>query len=342
MRKTMRVVALVLVLVALGLGSVSAQDVSLDDFIGAFEDFAGEVAKSLPMNATIGLNWSDAYIGQFIGIPPRFGVGITAGVTTIPLAAFEDLFDTLGTALPEGLGDLERFGVPLPGYAFDARIGGFILPFDAGVKFGTLSREMDDVAIEYTQFGFDARYAVLKGGLVMPKLSIGAGYSYLSGEIRTAGADPIALGSVPYEVLGQTGDAEVSLTDPALGFQWDANIIDLRAQLSKQLLIIEPSIGLGYSMGRARTTAGFTTDGVAVTATSGPLSGQTLTADDLAALGIDIGDTGATVSQTVSTNAFRVFGGMSLNILILRLDFGAMYNLSSGAMGATIGGRIQL
>ena len=48
-----------------------------------FQTFATAAASSLPLETSVGLNWSDAYIGQF----PHFGIGLTVGAATIPFSA---------------------------------------------------------------------------------------------------------------------------------------------------------------------------------------------------------------------------------------------------------------
>src|SRR6056297_238320 len=152
-----KTVFLLLVVAAVLVAPVAAQDeLSLDTFEDSFDTFSGEFAKSLPMNSMIGLNWSDASIGQLLAVPPHFGVGVTTGVTTIPLSVFTDLTDDLGVDASGGVDDLPAMGVPIPGYAVDARVGGFILPFDVGVKVGLIPNlKIGDVEAEYTNIGFD-------------------------------------------------------------------------------------------------------------------------------------------------------------------------------------------
>jgi len=310
---------------------------SLETFKSAFSTFSDEFARSLPMNSMIGLNWSDAYIGQILPIP-SFGVGITSGMTTIPASVFTDLTSDLGITVDGGIGDLPSVGIPLPGYAFDARVGGFLIPFDVGLKFGTIGNlEVGDVEAEYTNFGVDFRYAVLDGG-ILPKVSVGIGYNRLSGRIITPlGLGDTTIASVSYP--DGSGSADVILSDPKLDFDWAANVIDLKAQVSKSFLIIEPHFGLGAAFGGAETNAGLKSTVRAEDATSG-------TAVDIAALeslaGISLTEAGVSLGTDVSTFSLRAFGGASLNLVILRLDLGMMYNLTSGSLGGTVGARIQL
>ena len=46
--------------------------------------------------------------------------------------------------------------------------------------------------------------------------------------------------------------------------------------------------------------------------------------------------------QTTDMVRRRLFGGISLNLLILKLDGSVMLDLDTDAVGATIGARIQL
>ncbi len=334
MKRTTLTVLVLLIAVAV---TVPAQTgVDLGEYKSAVEDFGGEFAKSLPMNSMIGLNWSDAYIGQLLDVPPHFGVGLTMGVTTIPVAAFEDLLEAVDTEVP---GDLA--GIPLPAYAFDARVGGFFIPFDLGVKFGTVPEvEIGDTSVEWNLIGVDFRYALLEGGIgLMPKLSVGVGYNRLSGTVSSgAGLDDIPVGSVPYDLNNDgtsDGNAEVVLADPSFFMDWSANVFDFKAQVSKGLLVIEPTIGLGMSVASATLDAGF--EGTVDVQTAGVSA-----ADLVSSAGVDVAPTGLTVSSDESPIAFRVFGGTSINLALLRFDIGLMYNINSGAFGASLGSRIQL
>lgn len=336
MKRATVIVALAAILVAT---PVFGQDTfTLDEFKDSFDTFSEEFAKSLPMNSTIGLNWSDAYIGQLLGVPPHFGVGITTGVTTIPASVFTGLIDDLGVDTSGGVEDLSM-GVPLPGYAFDARVGGFILPFDVGVKFGTIPNvKLGDVEASYTNVGFDVRYAVLDGG-ILPKLSVGVGYNYLNGSIST----PLGLGTTEITSVSADTDGDgtpenytLIASDPDLEFGWEANVFDFKAQVSKSFLIVEPHFGLGATVGTASTRTGLSTD-ISVDGGGG------VTVDDIGKVaGIDIEDDGLTLESEVSPVSFRIFGGTSLNLTVFRIDLGLMYNLSSGSLGGTLGARFQL
>lgn len=345
MRKKIILLAAILAAIP-GIASLPAQTGAipdLDTFSKSFEDFSADFARSLPMNSTIGLNWSDAYIGQLLPIP-SFGVGITTGFTTIPLGVLEDLVDNLGLDSGSALGDLPGIGVPLPGYALDARVGGLYLPFDAGIKFGTIPKiELSDVTVEYTNFGFDVRYAVLEGGLVLPKISVGAGYNYLQGRVTA----PMGLGNTRVAAVpdpdGPAGNTDYSLmlTDPDISFDWSANVLDFKVQVSKRFLVVEPHIGLGASYGWAKTNAGFETS-IEVRDSNGVVVEDVSPRELSGPAGVTIREDSISISAEENPFAIRAFGGASLNVAVFRLDLGAMYNLNSGAFGATLGARVQL
>ena len=82
----MKRVLIVLALIVTFAIGVSALD--YDIFADAFQNFADDVASTLPATAGVaGLSWSPAYIGQF----PHFGVGMSLGASTIPYAKIEPL-----------------------------------------------------------------------------------------------------------------------------------------------------------------------------------------------------------------------------------------------------------
>ncbi|MDR3201226.1 MAG: hypothetical protein LBT68_07180 [Spirochaetales bacterium] len=153
---------------------------TLDRYKGGIEDFAEDLAAVLPINSMIGLNWNDAYIGQFLGVPPHFGIGFTGGFTTIPYGPIKDLVqDAMGGDSGDIPSLVRSMGIPIPAYTIDARIGGFILPFDAGLKFGYLKMDISDVKIDYLLVGGDVRYCVLEQLLLVPDVSIGLGFNYM-------------------------------------------------------------------------------------------------------------------------------------------------------------------
>ncbi len=318
--------------------------ITITDYKEGFKTFADDMAAALPLNTMVGLNWSDAYIGQLIDLPPHFGIGLTGGFTTVPYDAFKKIMvDTLKTPESDIPSVIRDYGLPLPAMVIDGRVGGFILPFDVGFKLGFLPKQVKDsidkkVDIDYLLVGFDFRYKLLdQTFIVIPEISVGAGFNYLKGSVTLSDIVPGTtisdLGTVNPALSGQT----LSLSSPDFSIDWTSKVFDLKAQASWSLLIIQPSIGVGLSYAKSSVTGG--------AASTLLLNGNPLTTtqkDYFRAFGFDVDNTGISVSSDVTSWGFRAFGGMSVNILLLRVDFGLMYDLIGKNWGATVGGRLQL
>ncbi|MDR1029706.1 MAG: hypothetical protein LBL76_02395 [Treponema sp.] len=290
--------------------------------------FSETLARSLPFNASLGLNWSDAYIGQLIGVPPHFGVGLSGGLTTMDLGAFEDVADLFGISMP-----VSTNLMPMPGYTVEGRIGGFILPFDVGLKCGILPPVdfSEDFRFDYTLVGGDIRYALLKGP-ILPHVSVGVGLNYLKGGLNTA-----------IKGAGTTftfGGHNLALSDPEIGFSWETTSLDVKAQISKSLFIITPYLGLGVSHGWSK--AGYTVESD-LQYDGDPVTGTNLN-EIQQAIGDDLDLTEQGFSSIIKNNGwgFRVFGGLSFNLLVIRLDFTGMYNFLDNKFGGSLGIRFQL
>ena len=91
----MKKICMLLFAFILGISSISAQN--FDEVEAAFATFAADLASALPFASTIGLNWSDSYIGNF----PHLGVAVTGGSVGLPADAFGRV---LGTLTNSGLG----------------------------------------------------------------------------------------------------------------------------------------------------------------------------------------------------------------------------------------------
>lgn len=327
---------ILIIILVIGVSGAFAQ-VNIADMQTSFSAFAGDVAESLPFASTIGLNWSDARVRSL----PHFGIGVTAGAVFIPAEAFTALATDMGFTLPTEITD-STLGVPLPGYALEARIGGLFLPFDVGIKLGYVPPELlagSAVAADYTLAGFDIRTPIIKGNLILPAVALSVGYNYLSAGIETAIngtglADSVDLGSLGLGIL--------SFPDPKARFQMDSNVIDIKLQASKSLLIITPYVGLGYAYGWSNAGGGIAGsvlyDGTAITpAEIAAIEAAFATAGYDAP---DLSSTGFLVSSSSTGGAFRAFGGLSVNLFILKLDLNAMYNISTASLGASANVRI--
>jgi len=342
--------ALLVLIVLLAATVAFAQStVNFSAFQTAFDTFAQDMANGLPFNASTGLNWSSAYIGQF----PHFGIGVTVGATTIPYTAITEAVAALGVALPAELSWLAQYGVPIPAYTVDARIGGFGIPFDIGLKFGYLppgalaSVGASGFTADYLLVGGDVRFALLKERFIAPAISIGLGYNYMKGSIGVPGL----LGSSLFTINNWTDPRDNSttntlqLSDPSLNMQWSTNVVDLKAQISKKILFITPYIGgaVSYSFG---TQAG---GGVQ---SHLQLNGSDLTQSQIDAINaayvaqsipVTISSEGITVLKNgLGGFDYRVFGGLSLDIFVVYIDLGAAYDFGTKAYGASLNLRLQI
>jgi hypothetical protein len=310
---------------------------NLDNLQASVKEFSKNMAMSLPFNSTIGLNWSDAYIGQLVGIPPGLGVGATVGATTVNLNPINKLLSQFYYELPDS-----QLGFPLPGYTIEARIGGFIIPFDIGVKFGYLNMDSlasFDVALDYMLIGGDIRFSVINSKIAPVNLSVGLGYNHLRGGITTT----VPMGTEDGFSFYVPGDGSyiLSMDDPELGVLWKTDVLEAKAQVSFPLVVITPYVGLGVSY--AWSTVGYRVNSsVNVSGTGGKTLDDLIETLNQYGLSNIRADKGFNSMVNVSDWNTRVFGGISLNLLIFRFDFTAMYNVRDSNYGATIGLRIQL
>lgn len=182
-------------------------------------DFADNLASSIPQAATQQNVWSDAWIGKFFpSVPPHFGGGLNIAATHIDTSGLAKAADALGIG---GIKDSYYF----PCFTVDLRIGGIFLPFDLGIavmKTGTLSTDAMgcDLSVDFLTIGMDARYCIFEGGLLLPKVSVGGGYFYNSGTFGAS--ESHAEATIDYKVHTLYG----------------------QVQVSKQILILTPFVGL--------------------------------------------------------------------------------------------------
>lgn len=319
---------------------------NLEDFQTGFQTFATDMAATLSYNATIGNNWSDAYIGKF----PHFGVGLSAGVTTVPSASLKDLFTSMDIPVPSAVADI---GLPIPAAAVSAKLGGLFLPFDVGVKAMVLPAEATEalssagIAADYKLLGGNIRFALLKQNLLLPDVSVGFGYNRLAGSI-----------SMPLDIESQSftftppEDVEHTLevTQPDLAMDWTTDSFDATIQISKSLLFLRPYAGAGYSFGKSSVNGGMK---ATMLYDDGQGDGPTeITDTKLQELKTALAEAGISVPN-ISADGFmfgsestepvlRLFGGLSLDLLILMLDTQVTYVPKTKSLGGSAMIRIQL
>jgi hypothetical protein len=265
----------------------------------------------------------------------------------LPYKAVKPVVDGLAVSVPS---ELEKYGVPFPVVAADARLGGFILPFDVGVKFGYIPDKAkdlfsDNVTADYLLAGFDARLRLVEGAGLLPTISAGAGYNFLRG---TIGVTDVSSGETiditSYMLAAGYGGTfhELAITDPDLAFNWDAHTIQGKAQASWNLALLTPHVGFGAAYGIANAGGGLFSQ---LTYNTDDAGAPTL--DDVISVFNQLGypvptAEGLEIIADANGWSFWVYGGTAINIVFISLDLGAMYNFLSGAYGASVNIRVQL
>jgi len=329
-----RSIILISILAFLSVGAFAQVDLS--EFQSAFEGFADDMAGTLAVNSTIGSNWSDAYIGGF----PHFGAGLAAGAAFASADSAKALFSAMGGSLPSALDSL---GIPIPAAVVTAKIGIPFLPIDIGVKGGYIPPSVGQainassgMSVDYTNIGIQVRYAVLKQNVVLPNISIGLSYNYQKGSITA----PSGIGSQQFTTItdqGPTTPTTIDVSDPQISLAWSSNVFDVTLQVSKKQLFVIPYLGAGYTFGTSTVDGG-----IASTVTTNYPGGiEALNAYFASVGGPTISDQGFTYSTDATSPVFRVYGGLSLRILI-DLDLQAMYVPATMSLGASATVRFQL
>jgi hypothetical protein len=298
------------------------------------EDFSGTLAKSLPFNAALGLNWSDAYIGKLLpSVPPHFGAGLTLGYTTMNFDAFDGLLKEFGLSVPD---KLDMGQMAFPAYVAEARIGGFALPFDAGFKFGAFKNAGTDSAkMDYLLTGGELRYAIIDGkeNPLLPNISLGVGLNYLSGGF-TGSKSSLQFASLP----GLSGS--LTLNNPEVGLQWETLALDFKAQVSQSVLILTPYVGLGAS--HAWSKAGYTMKADSLGLNDAQKAAINADLKSQGVKEIDFDGNGFSTILKETGWSFRAFGGLSVDLALFRLDLTGMFNFVDCNYGVTLGGRFLL
>jgi hypothetical protein len=331
MKKLKKVLGFALGMALFGTAPLFPQN--LADLQKAAGEFSKALSQSLPFNAAVGLNWSDAYIGMFLpSFPPHFGVGVALGYTTMDFEVFEGLLKQFNLSVPEGfhLGQMA-----LPAYVTEARIGGIVLPFDVGLKFGTFENLGGSSAtVDYLLAGGDVRYAIIdgKGSILLPNVSVGLGLNYLSGSFASSKS------SLRFSAPDKQN--EFVLTHPEVELQWETLALDFKAQVSKSFLIVTPYIGLGAS--HAWSKAGYTIKADSLDLRDDQKSAINAALNARGVEGIDFNGRGFSTILEETGWSFRAFGGLSVNFALFRLDLTGLFNFLDGNYGITLGGRFQI
>ncbi len=337
----MRKIITLIILGIMFVNTIFAQveNLDLESVEKQFETMGQELSPVVTSNATTGLIWSDAYIGNF----PHVGFGVFTGATIVPVSGFNEVISSISpdVSLPDEVSSIG--GIPLPVVGFDGRVGGFGLPFDVGIKYGVLEDfTFESVTFDYSLIGIDLRYALLEENLVLPSLSIGVGYSYLSTNMKVEG-----LLNQNFEILAPTiVSPGLYLEDPDVEYGWESSVVEAKAQLSKTFLAITPYLGVNAAYGTTKIGGGVKTK--IIDENDEEVTQEEIDeAVEIANLipGTDIPTVKATGFETLNdTTAWgvKITGGVSFNIFIVKIDVSANYDVLAEVAGAQVGLRVQL
>jgi len=332
MKRIIAVGALALAIAA----SSFAQTTTLDSFKTSFTSLAGSMATSLAADSTLGSNWSDAYIGSF----PNFGVGVTTGAVFTGSGSVPNLSSLGVSGAPSWLSSV---GLPVPALGGSFKIGIPFLPIDVGVRGMYVPSSLTNslmgssgVNASFSSFGLQVRYAIIKQNLVLPNLSIGAAYNYQSGNLSA----PIGSSQSYTVPTDQTTTTTITANKPNLAINWTGNNFDFTAQVSKQILFITPYLGVGASFGTSTVSGG-----VNSTITTNYPGGVSALNSYLTSHGGPTVDPSQGITYSVSVNdpLYRVYGGISLRLVVVDFDIQAIYlPFNNSEFGAALTTRIQI
>lgn len=184
-------------------------------------DFTFALIQTAPNTVSHQNMWADAYIGQLFAVPPHFGGGISTGAAQLDSTGLVKVFQE---AL--GLDFFTAETIYLPTLTLDARIGGIGFPFDLGVHGMIISQPIELSAlgqafeVDYGTIGIDIRIPLIKQNVILPNLSIGAGFAYSKGQVGISN----------------------SLAEISAGYE--SCILQASVQVSKKILILTPFAGI--------------------------------------------------------------------------------------------------
>jgi len=336
MRKAIKPVILVFFLLT-GISRMAyAQITDIIDLQKSLISFSDDFAKSLPFNASLGLNWSDAYIGKFFpSLLPHFGVGNSIGFTSAKLPAVKTLAKYLGYTIPN-----EADTLIFPAYIVEGRLGGIFYPIDMGIKFGFMPYNKfpnNKVSIYSLLAGADVRYALLDGktNILVPNVSLGFGINYMKGGLE---------GSAQTSQTINFGIGSIKLENPGVAIDWDCFSLDFKAQISKSFILLTPYMGIGASYAFASASysvnANVTANGSTIDQSYINMINFLL--DNLGLGNIGISQSGISSTRKNSDFNYRIFGGCSFNLLVLKLDLTGLYSIVDSNYGFSLGVRFQI
>lgn len=277
--------------------------------------FCDDLCDSLPNSQTTQNVWAEAWIGKIFPFP-HLGFGINAGASKLDIVSLKDAAE----ALAIDVDDL-RDSYAFPTVTADVRLGGLILPFDIGFtacsidtsKLGSLEDALDPVSFDFFAIGGDVRYALLQGGGIRPKLSIGGGFYYTDGSVKV------------------TDDAATAALD------FTSTTIFASTQASVKLLCLVPYIGGRVLFSKTKVDWSVDADWSKI------YTGEKNAISDVMDWGIlptHFGGSGE--SGYFEDIRPQIFGGLGIDLLILNVTANFSYDFLSKIPAAGMSVRLAL
>lgn len=278
-------------------------------------DFCDVLVDVVPNSQTQQNVYAEAWIGKlFPGF--HFGAGVNAGVSALDVSSLKDAALALGVEDVKDINDTLVF----PTITVDARLGGIILPFDIGVtamsidtsKMDSVDKAIDPVAIDFFTIGADIRYAILQGGFMRPKWSVGAGFYYTKGGV----------------------DVDDDSAKASLDFKSTTFMVNTQASI--KVLCLVPFIGGRALFSKTSVDWKVNADWASIIAEEG----DTYYDGVLDALTWGILPSSFSGSSSGFSVYPQVFGGIGLDLLFLNLTVSGSYDIASKIPSAAVSVRI--
>jgi hypothetical protein len=267
-------------------------------------EFATAIGEALPFMSGFGLNWSTPYVGQLIGHPNHYGVGLFLGTTFTSNDKIKQVTGSLGMEADDSFMKGKQW---FPNYTLAARIGGAAeIPFDAGFKIAYMPDMALWGSLKYHQlvFGVDAHYALFRTEDGGPGVSFGLGIDFIEGGAKgTFNTNPTGSG-----ITGHSVGEEASVF-------WKSTSIKLKLLLGQPIWVTGFTVFGGLEAGYHISDAGIR-------------------------VGKDK-DSWYEDKRNVSGALAQAYAGLGLEINELRFDVSLMANFINLELGFCFGGRFQ-
>lgn len=200
------------------------------------------------------------------------------------------------------------------------------------------------MAADFLLLGGDIRYSLLQDEGLLPNISIGLGYTYMQENVSMTGLMPGGVSVA--QVYDGSSYHTLSLADPTLQIGSQTNIVEAKLQVSKRLLFLTPYVGAAaaFSFGSSASGSVASTllyDGIPITQAqinqiTAYYRSQGQTPPSMTGAGFSSSATAAPGMD------YRVYGGLSVDILVVVLDLNAAYDITNNAFGAGVNMRLAL